>query len=70
MSAPDLPVQRICNELSDLRDQLLLLSMAFNQQDEGQKIQPESVARAIQKQLVDMMIQTDTLRSNIQEIEA
>ena len=68
--APGLPVQSICNDLSDLRDQLLLLSLIFNQQDAGQVIQDECAQRAIQNRLVDMMIQTDTLRSNIQELTA
>lgn len=67
---PGLPVQSICNEMSDLRDQMLLLSMIFNQQDAGQAIQDECAARAIQNRLVDMMIQIDTARSNLEELAA
>lgn len=66
-NTPGLPLQSICNDLSDLRDQLLLLTLIFNQKDAGQIIQDEHAARAIHNRLVDMLIQMDTARAYLQD---
>ena len=60
------PVNPIASKLADLRDQLLLLTLIFDQPHAGQKIEDECAARAIHMRLVDMLIQIDTLRATVE----
>lgn len=69
-TAPGLPVDHITRELADLRDQITLLTLIFDQPHAGQKIEDECAARAIMNRLVDMAIQTDALRAHVQELAA
>ena len=64
---PGLPVDHITRELADLRDQMLLLMLIFDQPHAGQKIEEECAARVIALRLADMLTQADALRAHIHE---
>jgi hypothetical protein len=48
-----------------VRDELVILSLIFGQENAGQRIEDECAARAIHSRLGDLIIQTDTLRASL-----